>query len=78
MSGVELAVPFWLDRPGLEAIDVARAASDAGVDAVWIGEMATFDAFALATAIGLRAPEMPLKIGPLAVGVRGPVALALG
>ena len=40
--------------------------------------MATYDAFALATAIGLRAPEMTLKIGPLAVGVRSPVALALG
>ena len=40
--------------------------------------MATYDAFALATAVGLRAPGMRLKIGPLAVGVRSPVALALG
>ena len=50
----------------------------AGFGAVWIGEMATYDAFALATAVGLRAPGMTLKIGPLAVGVRGPVTLALG
>ena len=49
-----------------------------GFDAVWIGEMATYDAFALATAVGLRAPGMTLKIGPLAVGVRSPVTLALG
>ena len=78
MTGLEVALPFWLDRPDHEAMDVALAASDAGFDAVWIGEMATYDAFALATAIGLRAPEMTLKIGPLAVGVRSPVALALG
>ena len=35
--------------------------------------MATFDAVALATAIGHRAPGLRLKIGPLAVGVRSPV-----
>lgn len=46
--------------------------------ALWIGEMATYDAFALATSIGLRTPNMTLKVGPLAVGVRGPVGLALG
>lgn len=76
--GYEVVLPFWLDRPDIEAMDVAQAASVAGFDAVWIGEMATYDAFALATAVGLRAPGMPLKIGPLAVGVRGPVTLALG
>ena len=73
---IEVVLPFWLDRPDAEAMDVALAA--AGADALWIGEMATYDAFALATAIGLRAPELALKIGPLAVGVRGPVTLALG
>ncbi|MCV7197404.1 LLM class F420-dependent oxidoreductase [Mycobacterium angelicum] len=78
MTDYEVVLPFWLDRPDIEAMDVALAASDAGFAAVWIGEMATYDAFALATAIGLRAPGMPLKIGPLAVGVRGPVTLALG
>jgi probable F420-dependent oxidoreductase len=78
VTGIEVALPFWLDRPDHEAMEVALAASDAGFDAVWIGEMATYDAFALATAIGLRAPEMTLKIGPLAVGVRSPVTLALG
>ena len=78
MTDLEVALPFWLDRPDDEAMDVALAASDAGFDAVWIGEMATYDAFALATAIGLRAPGMTLKIGPLAVGVRTPVGLALG
>ncbi|MFL5822143.1 MAG: LLM class F420-dependent oxidoreductase, partial [Solirubrobacteraceae bacterium] len=38
---------------------------------------ATFDAFALATAVGDRTDGLALKIGPLAVGVRSPVAIAL-
>ncbi|WP_205876956.1 LLM class F420-dependent oxidoreductase [Mycobacterium camsae] len=78
MTKLEVVLPFWLDRPDREALEIARAVSEYGFDALWIGEMATYDAFALATAIGLRASELPLKIGPLAVGVRGPVTLALG
>ncbi|ACC40009.1 conserved hypothetical oxidoreductase [Mycobacterium marinum M] len=78
MTDLEVALPFWLDRPDDEAMEVALAASNAGFDVLWVGEMATYDAFALATAIGLGAPGMGLKIGPLAVAVRGPVGLALG
>ncbi|OBF17174.1 LLM class F420-dependent oxidoreductase [Mycobacterium kubicae] len=78
MTEYEVALPFWLDRPDREAMDVALAAAEAGVGAVWVGEMATYDAFALATAIGLRAPGIDLKIGPLPVGVRTPAGLALG
>jgi len=59
-------------------VEIAVEAWRNGFGAMWLGEMATFDAFALATAVGLRAPGLPLKIGPLAVGVRSPVALALG
>jgi probable F420-dependent oxidoreductase len=75
---VEVALPFWLDRPDEEALDVALAARDAGLEALWIGEMATYDAFALATAVGHHVPGLRLKVGPLALGVRSPVALALG
>ncbi|CAM3339595.1 LLM class F420-dependent oxidoreductase [Mycobacterium intermedium] len=78
MSAIEVVLPFWLDRPDLEAVHIAMAALDAGFNALWIGEMATFDAFALATAIGQRTSELTLKIGPLPVGVRSPVSLALG
>jgi probable F420-dependent oxidoreductase len=78
VTDIEVVLPFWLDRPDQEAMQIALAAAESGFDAVWIGEMATYDAFGLATAIGLRAPELTLKIGPLAVGVRGPVTLALG
>jgi len=75
---LQVAAPFWLDRPDAETIDIALQAQRNGFDTMWLGEMATFDAFALATAVGLRAPGLALKIGPLAIGVRSPVALALG
>ncbi len=79
MTGhIEVALPFWLDRPDEEALDIALASRAAGFDTLWVGEMATYDAFALATAVGHRAPGVRLKIGPLALGVRSPVALALG
>ncbi len=75
---LQVAAPFWLDRPDGEAVEIAVAAERNGFDTMWLGEMASFDAFALATAVGLRAPGLALKIGPLAIGVRSPVALALG
>jgi probable F420-dependent oxidoreductase len=75
---IEAVLPFWLDRPDEEALDVARTAGEVGLDGLWIGEMATYDAFALAAAVGHRVPGLPLKVGPLAVGVRSPVAVALG
>ncbi|MDX8029359.1 LLM class F420-dependent oxidoreductase [Lentzea sp. BCCO 10_0856] len=78
MTSVGVVTPFWLDRPPAEALDIAVVADEAGFGTLWIGEMATFDAFALATAIGLRTSDISLRIGPLAVGVRSPVALALG
>jgi len=73
-----VVMPFWLDRPDEEVNAIALAAEQAGIETVWIGEMASFDAFALATAIGLQADGIRLKIGPLPVSVRSPVAIALG
>jgi probable F420-dependent oxidoreductase len=75
---LQVVAPFWLDRPDEEAVEIAVEAWRNGFGTVWLGEMSTFDAFALATAVGLRTPGLALKIGPLAVGVRSPVALALG
>jgi probable F420-dependent oxidoreductase len=74
---IEAVLPFWLDRPDHEALDIALAARSAGLGTLWIGEMATYDAIALATAIGHRTPGIRLKIGPLAIGVRSPVSIAL-
>jgi probable F420-dependent oxidoreductase len=75
---LDVVAPFWLDRPATEAVEIALEASRNGFATMWLGEMASFDAFALATAVGLRAPGLALKVGPLAIGVRSPVALALG
>ena len=74
---IEAVLPFWLDRPDDEALDIADEARSTGLGALWIGEMATFDAIALATAVGHRAPGLRLKIGPMAIGVRSPVSMAL-
>ena len=75
---IEAALPFWLDRPDTEAVQIAQAASRAGLPGLWIGEMASFDAFALATAVGMRTPGLRLRLGPLPISVRTPVAVALG
>ena len=74
---IEAALPFWLDRPDEEALDIAVQVDRAGLDGRWIGEMATLDAISLATTVGQRAPGLPLKLGPLAIGVRSPAAIAL-
>jgi probable F420-dependent oxidoreductase len=75
---IEVVLPFRLDAPDEEALEIADAAGAAGLGGLWIGEMATFDAFALATAVGLRAPGLGLRVGPLPVSVRTPVSIALG
>jgi probable F420-dependent oxidoreductase len=77
-GALQVVAPFWLDRPDEEAVGIAVEARLNGFDTMWLGEMASFDAFSLATAVGIRVPGLRLKIGPLAVGVRSPVALALG
>jgi probable F420-dependent oxidoreductase len=75
---LEAALPFWLDRPDEEALEIAAQVARVGLDGLWIGEMATFDAIALATAVGQLVPGLSLKLGPLAIGVRSPAAIALG
>lgn len=72
-----VVAPLWQDRPGRENLEVARVASAVGFRELWIGEMATYDAFALATAIG-RETELGLTVGPLAVGVRTATSMAMG
>ncbi|MBO3750342.1 LLM class F420-dependent oxidoreductase [Streptosporangiaceae bacterium NEAU-GS5] len=69
---------FWQDRPPGEALGTAALADRLGYRGLWVGEMATYDAFALATAIGLRTERIPLTVGPLAVAVRDPMTIARG
>lgn len=74
-----VVLPYWPDHPPLEALEVADVASGSGYGELWLGEMATFDAFALATAIGARtSAQMALTVGPLAVHVRTPAGIVLG
>jgi probable F420-dependent oxidoreductase len=74
---IEGVLPYWLDRPDEEALEIAAEVERAGLDALWVGELVTFDAVALATAIGDRTERLRLRLGPLAIGIRSPVALAL-
>lgn len=76
VTGVSLG--YWQDAPPLEALDTARLADELGYPELWLGEMATFDAFTLATAVGVSASSLTLTIGPLAVAVRDPAMLAMG
>jgi len=69
---------LWQDRDPLEALETAAIADELGYSMLWIGEMATFDAFALAAAIAERTERIALTVGPLAVAVRDPMALAMG
>jgi probable F420-dependent oxidoreductase len=69
---------LWQDRDALEALETAEIADALGYPMLWIGEMATFDVFALAAGITARTRRIALTVGPLAVGVRDPMSLAMG
>ncbi len=75
---VGVALGFWQDRDPLEALRTAQLADRSGYDELWVGEMATFDAFALATAIGERTVRIGLTLGPFAPAVRDPMTIAMG
>lgn len=75
---LSVSLGLWQDRPADEAVMTAVAADELGYPEVWIGEMATYDAFALATAIGLATERVRLTVGPLAVAVRDPMMIAMG
>jgi probable F420-dependent oxidoreductase len=77
-SCLAVSLGLWQDRPPLEGLETAALADELGYSELWIGEMATFDAFALATAVGMRTRRIPLTVGPLAVALRSPVGMAMG
>lgn len=78
MGKINVTLGLWQDRPADEAFRTAVAADRLGFDELWIGEMATFDAFALGTAIGLQTKRITPALGPFAVFVRTPVNIAIG
>ncbi len=69
---------LWQDRPAAEVVRTAEVADALGYGEIWIGEMATFDAFALGAVVAGRTARAALTIGPLAVAVRDPVMIAMG
>ncbi len=75
---LSVVTPLWQDRSAAENLEVAALADQLGFPELWIGEMATYDGFALATAIGLKTRQIIPTIGPLAVSVRTPMNIAMG
>jgi probable F420-dependent oxidoreductase len=78
VTEIGVVAPYWLDRPDNEVVGIALEAERNGFGTMWLGEMATYDAFSLATAVGLRTERIGLRIGPLPISVRTPVSVALG
>ena len=75
---VSAVLGLWQDRPPEENVAVGRLADELGYPELWIGEMATYDAFALATAIGSVTERIGFTIGPLSVHARTPMTVAVG
>ncbi len=75
---LSVVTPLWQDRPAAENLQVAQLADEFDYPELWIGEMATYDAFALATAAGQSTANIALTVGPLAVSVRSPATIAMG
>ena len=73
-----MSVGLWQDRPAAEVVRTAQVADELGYGEIWIGEMATFDAFALGAVVAERTARAALTVGPLAVAVRDPVMIAMG
>lgn len=73
-----VALGYWQDRDPMEALDTARHADLLGYDELWLGEMATFDAVALAVAVGRSTVRISLTLGPFSPAVRDPASLAMG
>ena len=73
-----MSLGLWQDRPAAEVVRTAEVADALGYGEIWIGEMATFDAFALGAVVAERTARAALTIGPLAVAVRDPVMIAMG
>ena len=75
---LSVSLGLWQDRPAAEVLATAEAADSLGYGEIWIGEMATFDAFVLGAVVAQRTRRAALTIGPLAVAVRDPVMIAMG
>ncbi|HEU5155938.1 MAG TPA: LLM class F420-dependent oxidoreductase [Streptosporangiaceae bacterium] len=64
------------ERPADEDLHTAALADRLGYRELWIGDGFVWDAFALATAIGLATDQIAMTIGPIPVAVRDPATIA--
>ncbi|WP_019631214.1 LLM class F420-dependent oxidoreductase [Actinomadura atramentaria] len=78
MPDLAAAPGYWQDRVPGEALATVAAADRLGYRELWLGEMATYDVFALAVAAAARTERCSLTLGPLAVAVRDPMSIARG
>ncbi len=74
---LSVTLPMWFGRPAGETVALAAHADRLGYDGLWVGEMVVFDGPALAATCAARTERIALTLGPWAVQVRSPVALAL-
>lgn len=59
-------------------IALAAMADELGYEELWIGEGPTWDAFVLATGVGLGTRRASLTVGPVPVSVRDPASISRG
>lgn len=61
-----------------EVLRLATKADELGYPELWIGEGPTWDAFVLATAVGLNTQRSTVTVGPVPVSVRDPATISRG
>lgn len=61
-----------------EVLALVSVADDLSYDELWVGEGPTWDAFALATAVGLATTSASITVGPVPVSVRDPATISRG
>ena len=63
-----MSLGLWQDRPAAEVVRTAQVADGLGYGEIWIGEMATFDAFALGAVVAERTSRAALTIAAFGRG----------
>lgn len=77
-GNVGIMLPINQRLPQRDLVDLAVHAERAGLDAIGIGEYASADAFALASAIAMRTERIRIETCVVSVITRSPALLAMG
>ena len=65
-----MSLGLWQDRPAAEVVRTAQAADALGYGEIWIGEMATFDAFALGAVVAEPRPDQAVTLAEIVAYLR--------